>query len=198
MVNPGHASKGCTTCKLRRIRCDYGRPFCLRCTKSKRICLGYNDQATTSHKKTGCKNVALAIHPSAATCQLSGSRPLSNLSHFRADYGATQSYIDHFCYSMVSNHCGIIVSQLVWANQGREPRADREHLGMVVWSLLETLKQAFYSLRQSVQTMKARKDLLQKYGSATRQLREALTAWPGSPALLIPVFHFSLYEVGYI
>ncbi|KAK6385813.1 hypothetical protein LTS17_001385 [Exophiala oligosperma] len=32
-------SKGCQTCKLRRIKCDEGRPICKRCTKSRRVCL---------------------------------------------------------------------------------------------------------------------------------------------------------------
>lgn len=198
MVNPGHASKGCTTCKLRRIRCDYGRPFCLRCTKSKRICLGYNFQAKTSHRNIGCKNVALMIHPSATTCQLTGSRSLPSISQFKQDYSATQSYIDCFRYSVASDCGGINVSRLVWDNFDIVPRADREHLGMMMWAMLETLSNAFYSLRQSIQTMEARKDLIQRYGSATRQLRKALTTWPCSSALLIPVFHFSLYEVGYI
>lgn len=41
MVNTGQASKGCTTCRRRRIRCDGTRPVCQRCVKSNRICLGY-------------------------------------------------------------------------------------------------------------------------------------------------------------
>lgn len=198
MVNPGHASKGCTTCKLRRIRCDYGRPFCLRCTKSGRICLGYNSQAKMSRNKAGCRNSALMLHPSAATCQLTGLCPLHvpSLSHYKADDSATQSHLDNLCHRVAYGNSRMNVYRLVWDQFDKEPRADREHLGMVVWSMLGTLNYAFYSLRQSVQTMEARKDLLQRYGSATRQLREALTVWPCSSALIIPVFHFSLYEVG--
>lgn len=41
MVNTGQASKGCMTCRRRRIRCDATRPVCQRCVKSNRICLGY-------------------------------------------------------------------------------------------------------------------------------------------------------------
>ncbi|UKZ68163.1 uncharacterized protein TrAtP1_009198 [Trichoderma atroviride] len=180
MVNPGHASKGCTTCKLRRIRCDYGRPFCLQCTKSKRICLGYDFQAKISHNKPGHQNAALMLHPLAATCQLTGLCPLPGLSLSKADDSAAQS---------------CIVAPLVWDKFDRQSRVDREHLRMMVWSMLGTLSIAFYSLQQSVQTKEARKELLQRYGSATRQLREALTIWPCSSALLIPVFHFSLYEM---
>lgn len=198
MVNPGHASKGCGTCKLRRIRCDYGRPSCLHCTKSKRICLGYDLPAKISHNKTGCRNAALVPHPSAAACQLTGLCPLPSLSHSEADDSATQSYIGDFCHRLARISDGMNVPRLFWDQADKESGSDRGHLGMVVRSMLWTLNNAFYSLRQSVQTMKARKDLIQRYGSATRQLREALTTWPCSPVLLIPVFHFSLYEVGQI
>lgn len=198
MVNPGHASNGCTTCKLRRIRCDYGRPVCLNCTKSRRVCLGYILPANISHKKPGCKNGALMLHPSAATCQLTGLCPLPSLSHSREDDRATPSYIDGCCHRATLKAGRINVPRLLWSQPDKESRADREHLGTVVWPMLETLNNAFYSLRQPVQTMEARKGLLQRYGSATRQLREALTIWPFSSALLIPVFHFSLYEVGRI
>ncbi|KAL6901064.1 hypothetical protein GGI43DRAFT_422594 [Trichoderma evansii] len=198
MVNPGHASKGCATCKMRRIRCDYGRPFCLRCTKSKRICLGYsvrNQQAKLSHEKTDYDDVALMVCPSVATCLLTGSCLLSSTSHFMAGYSSTKSYIDYSFCSIGSNYAGNGVPRLVWDNFGNVPEAGGEHLVMVVWSMLETLNEGFYSLRQSTQTIEARKDLLQKYGSATRQLREALAVWPSSSVLLIPVFHFSLYEM---
>ncbi|KIW24009.1 uncharacterized protein PV07_09748 [Cladophialophora immunda] len=33
---------GCTTCKHRRIKCDEHKPSCKRCTRSGRVCLGYN------------------------------------------------------------------------------------------------------------------------------------------------------------
>lgn len=196
MVNPGHASKGCTTCKLRRIRCDYGRPFCLNCTKSKRVCLGYNIHANITHKKAGCKNAALMLHPSAATCQLTGLCPLPGLSHSKEDDSATQSYIDKICHRAASENGRITVPRVIRNQFHKEPRTEKERLGMVMLSMLGTLNSAFYSLRQSMQTMETRKDLLQRYGSATRQLREALTVWPFSSALLVPIFHFSLYEVG--
>lgn len=45
MVNPGHSSRGCSTCRLRRIKCDEARPTCINCANSKRTCLGYNIKA---------------------------------------------------------------------------------------------------------------------------------------------------------
>ncbi|CZR60782.1 uncharacterized protein PAC_10678 [Phialocephala subalpina] len=43
MVNTGKPSTGCHMCRKRRIKCDEGRPGCMRCQKSKRACPGYRD-----------------------------------------------------------------------------------------------------------------------------------------------------------
>ncbi|KAL2068930.1 hypothetical protein VTL71DRAFT_15268 [Oculimacula yallundae] len=43
MVNTGKPSRGCYMCRARRIKCDEGKPGCMRCQKSKRICPGYRD-----------------------------------------------------------------------------------------------------------------------------------------------------------
>ncbi|KEQ99441.1 hypothetical protein AUEXF2481DRAFT_176859 [Aureobasidium subglaciale EXF-2481] len=45
MVYGGKPSRGCGTCKKRKIKCDEGRPTCTQCEKSSRICLGYKDEA---------------------------------------------------------------------------------------------------------------------------------------------------------
>ncbi|OCT48949.1 hypothetical protein CLCR_04682 [Cladophialophora carrionii] len=36
---------GCTTCRLRRVKCDEGKPSCRRCTTAGRICDGYDQQS---------------------------------------------------------------------------------------------------------------------------------------------------------
>ncbi|KAK2747458.1 negative acting factor [Colletotrichum kahawae] len=43
MVNTGKPSGGCKLCRARRIKCDEGKPFCMRCKKSRRQCPGYRD-----------------------------------------------------------------------------------------------------------------------------------------------------------
>ncbi|CRK33264.1 hypothetical protein BN1723_003943 [Verticillium longisporum] len=43
MVNTGKPSGGCKLCKLRRIKCDEVKPFCMKCKKAKRECPGYSD-----------------------------------------------------------------------------------------------------------------------------------------------------------
>ncbi|KAF2093424.1 hypothetical protein NA57DRAFT_10668, partial [Rhizodiscina lignyota] len=36
-----HAKSGCRTCKIRKIKCDEGRPACRRCVSTGRVCDGY-------------------------------------------------------------------------------------------------------------------------------------------------------------
>ncbi|OGM49366.1 hypothetical protein ABOM_003506 [Aspergillus bombycis] len=43
MVNTGLPSKDCYTCRRRRVKCDLGRPGCLRCKKLGHDCPGYRD-----------------------------------------------------------------------------------------------------------------------------------------------------------
>ncbi|KAF2200460.1 hypothetical protein GQ43DRAFT_373758 [Delitschia confertaspora ATCC 74209] len=44
MVYTGKPSRGCQTCKTRRIKCDEKRPICSQCKKSSRTCPGYMDE----------------------------------------------------------------------------------------------------------------------------------------------------------
>ncbi|KAB8263145.1 hypothetical protein BDV32DRAFT_136204 [Aspergillus pseudonomiae] len=41
MVNAGKRSKCCFMCRQRRVKCDFQRPHCRRCTESGRTCPGY-------------------------------------------------------------------------------------------------------------------------------------------------------------
>ncbi|KAH8900444.1 hypothetical protein GQ53DRAFT_128253 [Thozetella sp. PMI_491] len=38
----GRARTGCLTCKIRKIKCDEGKPYCTRCTSTGRKCDGYD------------------------------------------------------------------------------------------------------------------------------------------------------------
>ncbi|KAF6822154.1 negative acting factor [Colletotrichum musicola] len=55
MVYNGKPSSGCKLCRIRKVKCDGTKPFCLRCTKSKRHCPGYGavgrDQGKPSEKQ---------------------------------------------------------------------------------------------------------------------------------------------------
>ncbi|KAK1981148.1 hypothetical protein LZ30DRAFT_658028 [Colletotrichum cereale] len=55
MVYTGKPSSGCKLCRIRKVKCDEVKPFCMRCTKSKRHCPGYGpvvrDQSKTYAEK---------------------------------------------------------------------------------------------------------------------------------------------------
>ena len=42
MVGVPGTSKGCVTCRKRKIRCDEGKPLCRNCFKARRLCEGYH------------------------------------------------------------------------------------------------------------------------------------------------------------
>ncbi|KAL2018759.1 hypothetical protein VTK56DRAFT_387 [Thermocarpiscus australiensis] len=50
MVYTGKPSRGCRTCRARRIKCDEGKPTCKRCEKSKRECGGYRPEFEIVHR----------------------------------------------------------------------------------------------------------------------------------------------------
>ncbi|KAK0612797.1 hypothetical protein B0T17DRAFT_593081 [Bombardia bombarda] len=50
MVYGGKPSRGCRTCRTRRIKCDEGKPTCKRCEKSKRECGGYRPEFEIVHR----------------------------------------------------------------------------------------------------------------------------------------------------
>ncbi|KAL2168298.1 hypothetical protein VTG60DRAFT_163 [Thermothelomyces hinnuleus] len=42
---------GCITCKIRKVKCDEAKPFCVRCTKTGRRCDGYLDAKTMAQRR---------------------------------------------------------------------------------------------------------------------------------------------------
>ncbi|KAI0407740.1 hypothetical protein F4802DRAFT_553170 [Xylaria palmicola] len=52
------SQSGCLTCKIRRVKCDEGRPACHRCTSTSRTCDGY------AHSKVPTTAVSIRASPS--------------------------------------------------------------------------------------------------------------------------------------
>ncbi|KAG5419002.1 ARG83 [Candida metapsilosis] len=50
---------GCWTCRSRKVKCDLTKPFCLRCAKSKRECLGYDIRLRWSDPVTISRDKAM-------------------------------------------------------------------------------------------------------------------------------------------
>ncbi|KAH8892694.1 hypothetical protein GQ53DRAFT_840571 [Thozetella sp. PMI_491] len=191
MVNPGHASRGCTTCKLRRIRCDSSRPICLRCTKSKRVCLGYDTQKRSQHLHD-VHTAKTNTEPIAPT--LGSPLVLTDPCHAitRVGPGASRlSLLDPLARSAA----GIRAPGVLSLGPLFEPPIFYEAPIGVNISVLKVVRAGLYSLREGSQTIEHRRALLATYGSATRELSEAIGSQPSSPPLLIACFLFALYEM---
>ncbi|KAH8879277.1 hypothetical protein GQ53DRAFT_849731 [Thozetella sp. PMI_491] len=50
MVYQGMPSRGCGTCRQRRVKCDERKPTCFRCEKARRICTGYRSEFELMHR----------------------------------------------------------------------------------------------------------------------------------------------------
>ncbi|KAH7357240.1 hypothetical protein BKA65DRAFT_475025 [Rhexocercosporidium sp. MPI-PUGE-AT-0058] len=56
-----HSRTGCGTCKIRRVKCDEGKPICNRCLKFGIACDGYNRQSRTPSPRAGSQKPAVAL-----------------------------------------------------------------------------------------------------------------------------------------
>ncbi|KAI9751848.1 MAG: COPII subunit [Chaenotheca gracillima] len=101
MVYTGHPSKGCLTCRARRIKvrlstalfflhtrispyfggkCDEAKPVCNKCIKSKRICKGYRDEFDLIHRsetKSTARKAQARVAREEHTTSSSSSSPAS-------------------------------------------------------------------------------------------------------------------------
>ncbi|CZS89868.1 uncharacterized protein RAG0_01103 [Rhynchosporium agropyri] len=123
MVNTGKPSRGCYMCRARRIKCDEGKPGCMRCQKSKRICPGYRDAVElklrddnkSSKKKLNKRSPehsdtnGIIIYNSDG---FSGNLPSTTLSHSRhsslsslasSSNGYTTDYV-HIHHTFTAGH----------------------------------------------------------------------------------------------
>lgn len=68
------ASKGCLTCRRRKVRCDEAQPTCVRCQKANRVCLGYvrakEPLPTTAALINKDPGVAVRSRSGCTTCKL--------------------------------------------------------------------------------------------------------------------------------
>ena len=175
MVNPGHPSKGCRTCKLRKIQCDLARPACRYCTKSGRVCLGYEERQIIH--STGWQSIS--------SCP-------SNIPGDNDTPWNIESWI-----ASIS-----LLKDLLVGTGERNPQERYSFKAMntkgtnnVAISAISTIRKCLHSLRQTEQSFPNRRALLAEYSTTTSELRATLAVSPYSPALASAAFLFSIYEV---
>lgn len=169
MVNPGHASKGCISCKLRKIRCDLSRPFCQRCRDSGRVCLGFGEKQTNRHT----------------------SRSLSSSRGNDDEYRAIEALIK----PALSIEALLTSESYPDSSLGS---AAPQVSGEAASHVMDTIRRCLHSLRQPLQLPENRRALIAEYGAATNELRTTLAVSPHSLHLQnadSSVLLFSMYEV---
>ena len=64
MVFRGKPSKACTRCRDRRLKCDFGIPYCAPCIRAKTACTGYRDtqQIRIANETQAVRDKALLRH----------------------------------------------------------------------------------------------------------------------------------------
>ncbi|KAI1477455.1 hypothetical protein K445DRAFT_322768 [Daldinia sp. EC12] len=78
MVGVAGKSQACNTCRLKRLKCDMTRPFCLKCIKSKRQCTGYGRDLIFVNRTPSCPSTTAMSVLSGLKAQEVPKRSLPN------------------------------------------------------------------------------------------------------------------------
>lgn len=166
MVNPGYPSKGCTTCKLRHIKCDEGRPTCQKCVSSRRMCLGYDSPRSPVIEST-CGR-------SAQSGGIQDPIPSRSLESNKRGNTPTQQH-------------GREVQTRTRRHDSSLPR---------IQSATEIINTSFQSLHETAHTPGTRRTLHKRYQSAIQNLGATISSSHGSQAAAsVSAYLFALYEV---
>ncbi|KAL7928381.1 hypothetical protein V8C35DRAFT_318279 [Trichoderma chlorosporum] len=206
MVNPGHPSTGCKSCRLRRILCDSTRPSCLRCVKSHRICLGYDDLHQTPPRQLDIARHTHHCSDLATSSPCSRSLDIIQLS---ATFTITESddrsswqladlicLIDYMIAGNLEDERLNLSSRnvLFLSNITTGRNTSNEATGLFL-SILELTGTNFWLLHQSLQSPAVSRNPSQKYFDVTRRLRDAITSSRASPALVASVFLLAVNDM---
>ncbi|KAF2120760.1 hypothetical protein BDV96DRAFT_641417 [Lophiotrema nucula] len=181
MVGIPGKSKGCITCKKRRIKCDEAKPTCERCKKSGYVCAGYN----TSLHFVNTSTVPFQPKPNQSTAYV-GETPVRVVPRIRTTEPVPPEL------SLVAFKQDVCISFLlhnfVWRTYGKG------WLENAAGKLDKLSEQAVRALSNSFFGMHNRQEDIQlqgamQYGKALSLLRPALSdpRKPGIENLLIPV-----------
>lgn len=177
MVNPGHSSNGCATCKFRRVKCDETYPTCARCVKSHRLCLGYDAR---KRRNTALGAIRAEVIPQKEVAHYTQLNRIPRMDD--------QSLITLAVTTEVRSYMPGFFEVFDIA-------ATEEGPGRAVLNVLDIVRATFNSLQEPVQTPKTRREQHKKYRLAMGELRHSLSLWPSSGMLFVPAFLFALYEV---
>lgn len=172
MVNPGHPSRGCWTCRTRKIKCDESNPICARCVKARRVCLSYSNSRQSTYQPEAETHILGYDHITIMTKKTNMAVAPIEKALFLTN--------DAFYFAKLD-----LLEKLptLWNSD------------QLVALTAEVTTLGFQSLNSPSQNTISRNSLLQKYGLAMHQLRKTLLSRPNGSILFIPILLFSLFEV---
>lgn len=197
------SSKGCATCRSRRIRCDRALPKCQRCVASNRLCVIRDDDPSRSpstersfeqERARGSEALCRPAGPARPGMTLDSHHPMIQWRSGKEPF--MQTAIDHFLTNFVFNaedlsllvgRGSIEVFNIVPAERGP---------GRTVVDTLDAMTTGLLMIRAaSLQTIEQRREQHSKYRTAMQNLRESISLYPDSRRLIAPIYLFALYEV---
>ncbi|KAL6814275.1 hypothetical protein J3E69DRAFT_347013 [Trichoderma sp. SZMC 28015] len=204
MVNPGHPSTGCKSCRLRRILCDSTRPSCLRCLKSQRICLGYDDLGQDGPQQADIARRSYPCGLSTSSCSRSldiiqsSSTFMTTESDDRGSWGLA----DLIClveYMIAGNlqdeRLNLSPRNVLFLSNITTGRhTSNESTGLFL-SVLELTGTNFWLLHQPSPSLAVFSNASPKYYCVTQSLRDAVASCRASPALVASVFLLAVNDM---
>ncbi|KAI5458525.1 hypothetical protein BGZ63DRAFT_426907 [Mariannaea sp. PMI_226] len=83
MVKAKKVKSGCRTCKIRKVKCDEGRPACQRCVATGRVCDGYGIWGGGSHHQRCARDKQVPRSLSASLIAVSGTEERVHFEWFK-------------------------------------------------------------------------------------------------------------------
>lgn len=179
MVGVAGRSKGCKTCKKRRIKCDEQKPECGRCLRAGYKCAGYARD--------------LEFRISTPTSQASGGRPTTTSTRPVAEIVPPEISLVAFKPDM---QYAFMLRNFVWSSWGSPwlQHSARGQLGVLSQQACSSFSQVTFGRHHQAKEIDLNGEVL--YGLAVGKVRQGL-AHPPTPAmseLLVPIMMFLLYS----
>ncbi|KAH7121625.1 hypothetical protein EDB81DRAFT_230961 [Dactylonectria macrodidyma] len=177
MVGVPGRSKGCNTCRKRRVKCDETKPTCVRCTKGGFECLGYQRAQLWHHTSTAPFPEMTLPRPNEASqpfmpiSRISSPPPELSLVAFQGD----------FCFSFM-------FSNFVWRSYGALwlDQAAQGKLGDLAFDTTKALAQANFGRLNHKSNIELEGVI--KYGNCLKTLAADLgRCMECSQDLLVPI-----------
>ncbi|KAH8646814.1 hypothetical protein BX600DRAFT_476960 [Xylariales sp. PMI_506] len=147
------SSTGCVTCRIRRVKCDEGKPFCNRCASTGRKCDGYKSPPSASRES------ALTFDPYS---HLPGHEPHG--THKLTELRALQFFCEVVAPSIAKPYNRQLWNKLVLQLSGQEAAA--RHSVIAISALYED----FYCNKRDISELKSNRFALLHYNAAIRNV----------------------------